>query len=259
MDWQFKFGLGLTIVSLLLPYAVKEMPPYIAWAGIASGMLILSWGLIPNHDKVPILPAIIFASCVFGLISSFGYAYKSYDSNLQKTPIQVMARINPWDYQNDTKIAGIKWQSGFSDVRILVANATSEDFTNVDILIQPETGIAKAAVISAFARCDIAPAINAPYPVALMIGKDGKVLASHPEESEAETIIPIYRAHCEKLPPNTQIEIVIATAIPMDVDAVGSIFNPHRRDPKWVDVKATYKVSAETRTDSHHFDLSKRG
>src|SRR5216684_3094764 len=62
MDWQFKVGIGATVVFGLLPYAVKDMPHWISWPGVMVGILFLAWGcgLIPSHDKIPFGPAFLF-------------------------------------------------------------------------------------------------------------------------------------------------------------------------------------------------------
>jgi hypothetical protein len=60
MDWQFKFGLGFTVVFGLLAFAVKDMPHWVTWPGIVVGCLLILWGIPPFHDRVPIGRGLLF-------------------------------------------------------------------------------------------------------------------------------------------------------------------------------------------------------
>jgi hypothetical protein len=70
MDWQFKVGIGVAVVFGLLPYAVKDMPHALTWAGVAVGVLFVIWGVLPHHDRIPIGPGLLFIASVAGLIGA---------------------------------------------------------------------------------------------------------------------------------------------------------------------------------------------
>lgn len=38
MDWQFKVGIGVAVVFGLLPFAIKDMPQPLTWAGALIGL-----------------------------------------------------------------------------------------------------------------------------------------------------------------------------------------------------------------------------
>lgn len=78
MDWQLAIGVGLAIVFGLLQYAVKDMPPYIAWAGIIGGILLVIWGIMPNHDKFPVVPTVISIFFFVCLVASILWGIESY-------------------------------------------------------------------------------------------------------------------------------------------------------------------------------------
>jgi hypothetical protein len=73
MDWQFKVGLGVAIVFGLLPFWLKTMPNWVTWPGISVGVLFFLWGLLPNHQKIPNGPAILFIICIAGIVGSVAW------------------------------------------------------------------------------------------------------------------------------------------------------------------------------------------
>ena len=68
MDWQLLVGLGPAIVFGFLGYAVKEMPFSLTCGGIASGVLLMVWGLMPFHAKVPAIPGLFLVACIAGVV-----------------------------------------------------------------------------------------------------------------------------------------------------------------------------------------------
>ena len=73
MDWQFKVGLGATVVFGLLGYAVKDMPHWITWPGIAAGTLFVLAGVVPFHGKLPSGPLLLFIACATGMVASVSW------------------------------------------------------------------------------------------------------------------------------------------------------------------------------------------
>jgi hypothetical protein len=77
MDWQFAVGLGTAVVFFLFPYAVKDMPAYVTWPGIAIGLLFIIWGLLPNRNRIPHGIAFLCIACIAGFISAGFYFWPS--------------------------------------------------------------------------------------------------------------------------------------------------------------------------------------
>jgi hypothetical protein len=70
MDWQFAVGIGAAVIFFFIPYAVKDMPAYVTWPGIVTGILFILWGMLPNHERIPIGPAILFIASISGIVAS---------------------------------------------------------------------------------------------------------------------------------------------------------------------------------------------
>ncbi len=74
MDWQSKIGFGLTLVFGFLQFTgIGRMPNWVTWPGISIGLLFFLWGCLPNHQKIPIGPAILFIVCVAGIAGSVAW------------------------------------------------------------------------------------------------------------------------------------------------------------------------------------------
>jgi hypothetical protein len=81
VDWQFKVGLGITLIFGLLQFVVKAVPSTIAWPGIATGVLFILWGLLPHHDKIPYFQVFIFMTLIAGATATAAWIAQSYSSS----------------------------------------------------------------------------------------------------------------------------------------------------------------------------------
>jgi hypothetical protein len=84
---EILFGLGVAAVFGLLPFAVKDMPQWVTWPGLAIGLSLAIWGTIPQ-GKLASVPAVAFIGAI-GLIA-FGVSWQS-----------------PWLAKPDEKLPGI--------------------------------------------------------------------------------------------------------------------------------------------------------
>jgi hypothetical protein len=46
------------------------MPHWVTWPGISVGFCLILWGVLPNHQKIPIGLVILFIACVAGIAGS---------------------------------------------------------------------------------------------------------------------------------------------------------------------------------------------
>lgn len=83
MDWQFKVGVGLSILFGLLPYAIKDMPQSITWAGVVAGLLLIVWGFVPSHDKMAVGPTLLLIASLSGLVGSIVWYRSSAETEKQ--------------------------------------------------------------------------------------------------------------------------------------------------------------------------------
>ena len=79
IDWQFVVGTGIAVIFSFLAYAVKDMPPPIAWAGVTAGVLLVIWGIVPNHDKFHIAPTLTSIFLIAALLASILWGIDSYN------------------------------------------------------------------------------------------------------------------------------------------------------------------------------------
>src|SRR5215475_3319165 len=70
MDWQFTVGIGIAIMFGLLPFAVKDMPHWITWPGITAGALLTLLGLLPSHDKYPLIGSLVMVASISAFVGS---------------------------------------------------------------------------------------------------------------------------------------------------------------------------------------------
>jgi hypothetical protein len=92
MEWQFKVGLGVAVIFGLLPYAVKDMPHWVTWSGIAAGLTLVAWGLLPSHERLPVGPVALFVVGVATTVAAAGWYWDISQSGDAGT--QAVARLS---------------------------------------------------------------------------------------------------------------------------------------------------------------------
>jgi hypothetical protein len=73
MDLQFKIGIGVAVIFGFLPFAVKDMPQWLSWGGIALGLGLIIWSIIPVPQRLPIGPMIVGLVGLALLAGAFGW------------------------------------------------------------------------------------------------------------------------------------------------------------------------------------------
>ena len=82
MDWKVGLGLGISILSLVLPSLMKSMPNWISWPCVSIGVLFMAWGFLSSMMNISTGPALLFISCFAGLVGSVAWQYNIKPMNL---------------------------------------------------------------------------------------------------------------------------------------------------------------------------------
>jgi hypothetical protein len=160
----------------------------------------------------------------FGIIlfSIFLTAYIAYYSWPRPAPLTLFAATpQAAAYLPDTNVAGIKWKSSYSDLRLNISNPTSRDYLQLDATVRTDLIIMEVAQITGIANCKVIPYPNDPDAPHKFMLVDGSILISSPRRPRLE--IPLllgpgpfpsesYRLLCNRLPPQSSLQFVFAVA-----------------------------------------------
>jgi hypothetical protein len=123
-------------------------------------------------------------------------------------PLNIDAVANLGNYPDGSSVDGISWKPGMSELRVLIANPTDEDFEGVDLHVKPDQWVREVVQVGKAPNLSITtddPSFAIPH----MRGPDGKDIAiTHMGASYGFRII------CDKLPRKSRIEILAATGVP---------------------------------------------
>jgi hypothetical protein len=74
---ELLFGIGIAGLFGFLPYAVKDMPPFVAWIGILGGLAICLLALAPIDSKL-VVPISLIVSGALALIAGGALLYERH-------------------------------------------------------------------------------------------------------------------------------------------------------------------------------------
>lgn len=126
-----------------------------------------------------------------------------------QAPLYAMATGSSMNYPPDAAMmADIHpWLEKYYPVRVLIKNASSHDYMDLNFVLKPDKPIAKISQISGFCKLYFEDAV----PVSSDIG------VQKPPDTEIQGLSTVliatdggYRVRCEKLPANSTIEILAA-------------------------------------------------
>jgi len=144
---------------------------------------------------------------------------------LMKAPLESDAyAMRHGEYAAGTVIAGIKWDSHFTDLRVDIANPSDNDYENVDINMLPDVTDYKAAIVGDNQSCHLMP--NGGLGVASVLkGKGGATKITFHQvggqltanDDVGDIFEPLlnaqYRLQCPRLSAHSSVQIVFALAI----------------------------------------------
>jgi len=119
MDKSFWIGLGISIASSALQYAVKQIPAPAAWAGIALGIAVALWPLVPVAYR-PASPAYILYSIGAIAVVAAITGQLSGDFRQAAPEAAQVSAVNPPSAQKSSVDAPLAVrQSAKSDISVL--------------------------------------------------------------------------------------------------------------------------------------------
>lgn len=146
---------------------------------------------------------------------------------------------NNGDYLPGTVIGGIKWRPDFSELRMVIENPTSEDYTDLDITITPDIAIAEAGQVSSLPGVSFLN--GAEGSDFYGSGKDPKTGKPF-QQRFAGPISSSNRVLCSKLPHNAVLHMVFATT------TLDAILGKTKSRATQLHAVGEYKVAGETVT-----------
>jgi len=157
--------------------------------------------------------------------------------------LEISAVALDGNYAKDTMIAGIKWDSKYSDLRVTLQNSQNDPYANIDVTIRTDLSIAKAGSMNSLSQCQFnldMPGIGLSGATLSIIDKQGRAVDSTPlftPESEHVTATQ-YKIFCDKILPGEHLEFVIAVSPGLNL--VG------RKKPSWASVEVNYDAYGRT-------------
>jgi hypothetical protein len=238
--------LGLPVLGIGVGLAMTGYVNFwlgIAIAALAVVVLLLDlWRLVRNGSFLKKGMAFSIGIICVGLITWIAF---------RPVPLGASFALGPGNYPENSEIGGIKWEKGFSDVRLILSNDTKLDFGNIDLTVKTNQFIAKIGSMDAFSQCKSAP-IDQMHVTILSLditdasGKKQTILGT-PAAAKS------FRVHCDVLLSGDDIHLVIAL---LNVNAFkngqrpDTLFAPPE-NARWAMVDATYDAAGRTREEIH--------
>jgi hypothetical protein len=168
----------------------------------------------------------------------------------RSAPVEISTFPAEGNYAPDTEIAGIKWNPSFYDLRIILTNKSTENYSDLEILLRTDLFIHDVGAIDEFSKCTSGVESFA---------RDLSITAKDAQGSPS-TIVPrskpfgsIFKVHCDKLLAGDHLELVtaiVSITIPKtDQTRPGGIFDL-RTKPSWITMKLRYDGLGRPRDES---------
>lgn len=173
---------------------------------------------------------------------NFGLSIDPFISALKFTPF-IFGDAN---YAIGMEFGGIKWRKEFVDVRLGVSSQVSVPLHNIDLKVQLDTTIAGIGQLTKF-DLQFIPTLPMTALAIQVIDEGGKretIPIAPPPDGFTLTSPSIYRIHLETLPPDSVVNIIIASVAmnpPVSGKLPNEMFAP-KRNPEWISIKGYYET-----------------
>lgn len=282
MDWQFKTCIALAIFFGILPFAVKDMPQAVTWAGLGAAVLFGLWGIPWAAQRIPTYHGLLLILSLCGVIVATSLIILSLKEALS---LQIGVVVNNAEYPSGLIVSGIEFKTNFTEATIRITNSSQENYEDISLLFQFDEAIA------AIAQGSNVPNIS----FYEKNGLDTRFMLANPAgktvvvpEIELLATNAGYIMRCPHLPSETTIRVVVAltdisgpphadySKLPFEeqvkmkeiVSTVtadgftywmghrdGNVYGP-RRSPLWLKIEGKYTVSQMTYPVSKKIDFS---
>lgn len=201
---------------------------FLGMSVVYLGFLLLLWEVCiePRLIERPPWVQIAVIALVLGLFDFFSVGVVGAHA-----PITFQSyAMRKGDYPPDTVIAGIKWDSHLTDLRVSITNPSDEEYENLDIVVQPDYWSHRAALLMSISGCDVSPTdgntvffsrAKESGPITVTSTRVGLGFDTH--DSAGNVYIPLatetgYRLRCAIVPPHFAIQMVFAVVcVPSDL------------------------------------------
>lgn len=147
------------------------------------------------------------------------------------------------EYPSGTVIAGILWNSHFTDLRVSITNPTDDDYSDIDIAIQPDKWNYKAAILQENTGCQLISMGGKGINI-MPNGIGGATsITGHRVGDEVDATTNVgdvfehfltsggYRLRCGKFPAHSAVQVVFALAA-VDQKLIDKVLPPSPTAPK---------------------------
>jgi hypothetical protein len=160
---------------------------------------------------------------------------------LRPAPLDIYSVSEDGNYPEGTEIYGIIWNNYYSDMRSVIRNDSSEQYTDLEIFVRTDILIRDIGIDSRF---NCSKEVWKPFDITaplLTVTDDKGMSTTIPIITKNNSAYgTVFRIYCDKLLPNEKIEIASAL-IPADGRRI-------RTKPSWVTIVANYNAIGRMRT-----------
>lgn len=197
-------------LASLLVGGVAVTPAYFWWGVgcIYAGITLLA---IDAYYEPWIRKWKILFKAILGAIGIAIYTVFTLTVVWVNAPLNVSPLIQSSEYRTGSVISGIPWSSRFSQLHMILENPTSMDYEDVDVLLRPDEAIA------GIGQNGNIPNVSFIMNTSLTMQAEIRDFSSGARQGVQLTTLAFdggYRVRCDKLPRNSQLDIVIAIGRP---------------------------------------------
>jgi len=208
------------------------------WIAVLTGAILLCDWLWLSR-QLSILLRAAGSLCVLILLAlTFWLAFRP-------VPLRVLTITTAENYAPGTVLHGIKWDPGFSEIDLTIANDTSLEYRNVDAYFRTDLTIAASGVHQSNVMCSVTPE-DPRYKISdvFAVGKDKSGREFRFFGDASKQLSSFSRIFCSSLPPHSSLTVTYALTQMMPVSSLGIPLTPTKPDaPKWSAIEADYEAA----------------